>query len=421
MPLAIPAHPEQPIDLGSNRLAVLAAEIRAAHEDARSSAEHSVQRAYDAGKWLMEAKADESIPRGGWERWVENVAGVPHRTAAHYIQLFNAVANGRVTLLDIAEAGQIGVLRMLRTEEARVRREASRTAPEILDGMDLRIGDCRVVLSDIADNSIPLILTDPPYEDGAEPLWRWLGPWAHRVLIPGGSLICYFGGARLNRLYRIFDDAGLVHWWPCAMMHDQAQRLLGKNIIANHKQIVWYVKEFRRGRTLVPDVVYSAKRDKSQHAWGQGDGGITQWIHQLTEPGETIVDPCCGTGEWGLIACREGRRWTGCDIVSGGTTNVVADECGGGRMRGGWGPRRDRRVEQQKIKRQPATASDVRRRLATKGPVPACDFASCSPSLRRAMVLAAASTVGRSRWPTVARLADASPAHPTSSAQTCGR
>ena len=55
--------------------------------------------------------------------------------------------------------------------------QSSMTAPRIAHGMDYRVGDCRVVLSDIADDSIPLILTDPPY--GTERVYnalRWPMP-----------------------------------------------------------------------------------------------------------------------------------------------------------------------------------------------------------------------------------------------------
>lgn len=94
----------------SNRLVVLAADIHAAHEDFCRSHKYSAERAVDAGRFLAEAKGDESIPRGGWERWVEQQAGVPHDTAKHYINLFRAVQEQRLTLTDIAKAGQIGAL-----------------------------------------------------------------------------------------------------------------------------------------------------------------------------------------------------------------------------------------------------------------------------------------------------------------------
>jgi hypothetical protein len=217
-----------------------------------------------------------------------------------------------------------GVVKLLGKEESEMRRLDSMTSPALPNGKDYRVGDCREVLSDIEDDSIPLIMTDPPYEDAAEPLWEWLGAFANRVLIPGGSLICYFANTRLNKMYRILDDSGLVHWWPCALMYGQADRFPGRFVIIHQRPILWYVKEFRRGRTLIPNVVYSTRRNKNEHAWGQGHGGVTQWIHQLTDPGETIVDPFAGTGHWGDIAALNSRKWIGADLSYGGTTTVAA-------------------------------------------------------------------------------------------------
>jgi hypothetical protein len=205
--------------------------------------------------------------------------------------------------------------------ETKNRRNASRTAKPLADGMELRIGDCREVLADVPDNSVPLILTDPPYKAEAEPLYRWLAEWSARVLIPGGSLICYIGQSMLNRGTKIFDEH-LIYWWLQIMMHHQSQRFPGKFVIAEFKPVLWYVKEYRRGRTLVPDVLRPPKREKEDHDWGQGEGGVTNLIEHLTEPGELIVDPFAGTATWGEIAASKGRRWLGADIVRGGTTTV---------------------------------------------------------------------------------------------------
>ena len=96
---------------GGNRLAVLAADIRTADDEVCRSVKSSAERAVDAGRALAEAKASDDIPRGGWERWVEQEAGVPWSTAKHYIQLFCAIEEQRLTLANIAEAGQTGALR----------------------------------------------------------------------------------------------------------------------------------------------------------------------------------------------------------------------------------------------------------------------------------------------------------------------
>ena len=59
-------------------------------------------------------------------------------------------------------------------------------------------------------------------------------------------------------------------WWLLTMPHDQSQRLAGKFVIACSKPVLWFVKDFRRGRTLVPDMLKSPARDKDLHNWGQG-------------------------------------------------------------------------------------------------------------------------------------------------------
>jgi hypothetical protein len=107
------------------------------------------------------------------------------------------------------------------------RRDLSRSAMSLADGVQLRIGDCREVLADVPDNSVPLILTDPPYGDEAEPLYRWLAEFSARVLIPGGSLICFTGQSRLDRDMALFS-AKLRYWWQLVLVYAQSQRLSEK-------------------------------------------------------------------------------------------------------------------------------------------------------------------------------------------------
>jgi hypothetical protein len=94
----------------SNRLAVLAADIRAAHQDNGRSSKYSAERAVEAGRMLLEAKNDASIPRGGWRQWVEREAGIPYSTAQRYCQLVVAVSNGSIAVDNIARAEQQGAL-----------------------------------------------------------------------------------------------------------------------------------------------------------------------------------------------------------------------------------------------------------------------------------------------------------------------
>jgi hypothetical protein len=208
---------------------------------------------------------------------------------------------------------------------AAARREASRNAPPLPDGAELRIGDCREALADIADNSIPLILTDPPYGKEAEPLYKWLAEFAARVLIPGGSLICYTGSTMLHRDLSFFKAQPALREYPlCRMVHTHPQQLYGLGILATDKPVLWFAKGHSRHRTLMPTEFVSPRPDKLAHAWAQGEGGVWVPIEHLSEPGELILDPFAGTGTWGRIAAAMGRRWIGADIVQGGTETIAA-------------------------------------------------------------------------------------------------
>lgn len=206
-------------------------------------------------------------------------------------------------------------------EQSRAKRQASQQALPST-AFDLRTGDAREVLADIKPASIHLVLTDPPYGDEAEPLYCWLAEWAERVLVDGGSLICFTGQSRLDRDISIFARH-LRWWWLLAMRHNQSQRLPGKFVMAEFKPVLWFVKGHRRGRTLVNDVLRSDRRDKDGHDWGQGDGGVELLIQQLTDPDEIVADPFAGTARWGEIAVRMGRAWVGADVVPGGKADAT--------------------------------------------------------------------------------------------------
>ena len=155
----------------------------------------------------------------------------------------------------------------------------------------------------------------------------WLAQFTARVLIPGGSLICFTGQARLNRDMPLFDQH-LRYWWLLNMLHTQSTRLHGKDVIINTKPVLWYVKDHRRqtmtAGPLLSDLLRPPARDNLLHDWGQGDGGIQPVIEHLTDPGELVVDPFAGSATWGRLVHSLGRRWIGADVVEGGATRITA-------------------------------------------------------------------------------------------------
>ena len=206
------------------------------------------------------------------------------------------------------------------------KREARRVARGEGDGSrDLRIGRAQDALRDIAPGSVALIFTDPPYASGADALYKWLASFAGRVLKPGGSLICYTGHCRLKRDWQTFEDVGLRHHWTMAFVHTASRPLPGKYVLPGWKPVLWFIKGPKRWNSeTVSDVLQSKWLNKAAHAWGQGEGGMKLLLQKLTKRGDLVIDPFCGTGEWGDIAAAEGCRWIGCDITEGGSTKVAS-------------------------------------------------------------------------------------------------
>jgi DNA modification methylase len=209
------------------------------------------------------------------------------------------------------------------------RRHARAIAPPLPVGIDFRQGDCRVTTRDIADNSVELIITDLPYGIKPEPLYRWLADFAARVLIPGGTLVCYCGSTMLPRDMAIF--AAHLQWRTEVVLvfDDKAQKLHGAGVIQMHRSILVFTKKRRRklpGRApYLPTVIRRAGGpDKSLHAWGQGEGGCQGFIEYLTDPGELVVDPFSGSGTFARIAHSIGRRVIACDLAPCGTETIAA-------------------------------------------------------------------------------------------------
>jgi len=80
-------------------------------------------------------------------------------------------------------------------------------------------GDCFQELPKLKDNSIELVLIDPPYNlsfmgkqwDTIKNFQEWNTKWAieaHRILKPGGFLLAFGGTRQSHRLACGIEDAG---------------------------------------------------------------------------------------------------------------------------------------------------------------------------------------------------------------------
>jgi hypothetical protein len=89
----------------SNRLPILASEIRQAHADVQEAAQTAAERAIAAGHKLIEARA--LVEHGAWLPWLREHCALADRTAQLYMQLARrGVKSATVAVLGLKGAAQ---------------------------------------------------------------------------------------------------------------------------------------------------------------------------------------------------------------------------------------------------------------------------------------------------------------------------
>lgn len=185
--------------------------------------------------------------------------------------------------------------------------------PEILPGVyveDFFTGSAR-----IADESVDLVFTDPPYDRDSVDLYRKAAKVAARILKPGGSFIAYSGQKYLPEVYGLINNPALRYWWTFAGVHAGGNQMLQKlGIRCGWKPIVWYVKGTRGDVSEVLADVVTGAREKDHHEWQQSEAEALHFIEKLTFPGGLVVDFFLGGGTTKVAADALGRRFIGFEI-----------------------------------------------------------------------------------------------------------
>lgn len=173
----------------------------------------------------------------------------------------------------------------------------------------------------LADESVDLIFTDPPYGKAYLPLYQYLAAEAQRILRPAGFLLLMCGGAYLNQVFQALDSSGLEYFWKYEMlMQGREGGLLWPKgntkvpIITRSKPIIAYTKDGGLPRTGTFGVWTSNGADKRFHHWGQDVGSVRYFIDCFSAEGDLVCDPMIGGGTTAVACQLTHRRFVGFDL-----------------------------------------------------------------------------------------------------------
>ena len=203
------------------------------------------------------------------------------------------------------------------------RHDRERKSPvltEQYNGPEIRRGDFREVLADLANGSVDVIMTDPPYGKESLPIWGDLGDFAARVLSPRGILIAYSGQLYLPEVIAALSQR-LEWWWMCAVAHASSGNLTPlshpvRKVINQFKPLLLFIP---RGGTGFPgvfhDLISGKGADKSHHNWQQPVAEAEDILRIFGSPGGLVVDPFAGSGSFGIASANVGMRFIGAEVL----------------------------------------------------------------------------------------------------------
>lgn len=182
-------------------------------------------------------------------------------------------------------------------------------------------GDCLAVLPTLAAGSVDAVVTDPPYnvginygvlvDDRRNDYASWCLEWfGHLQRMTHGPIAVSVGQANLSQWATIAPPSWWLAWWKPAAM---GRCVVGFN---NWEPIALYGKTVKQAcdvirATITPDP------DLSGHPCPKPLDWAIKQIEMLTNPGDLILDPFCGSGTTGVACVQTGRRFIGIEIDPG--------------------------------------------------------------------------------------------------------
>ena len=170
-------------------------------------------------------------------------------------------------------------------------------------------------IKSVPKDSMDMVFTDPPWDEGALICYETVGRLANRVLKPGGFAAVYCGKMFLPEILSMLSSWLDYVWMYCVFQPDNNWSLTRANvgIFEAWRPIALFRKpgDYREQR-FAPDAL-KCTRQKQWHDWQQGIEPIEKYIELLTEPGDIVLDPFVGGATVPYAAMRLKRHYLAFD------------------------------------------------------------------------------------------------------------
>jgi site-specific DNA-methyltransferase (adenine-specific) len=200
-------------------------------------------------------------------------------------------------------------------------------------------GDAIDVLRTIADESIDLVVTDPPYESlekhrkigtttrlkqskASSNEWFEIFPNRRfpelfselfRVLKKNAHFYLFCDQETMFVVKPLAVECGFKFWKP--LVWDKKQIGMGYHYRARYEFVLFFEKGKRKLNNLgIPDII-EAPRIHRGYPTEKPDEVARVFIEQSSSVGEIVLDPFFGSGSTGVAARALGRRFVGVDLA----------------------------------------------------------------------------------------------------------
>jgi site-specific DNA-methyltransferase (adenine-specific) len=220
--------------------------------------------------------------------------------------------------MEKSNAGAEAIIKSIQKEERKQEmQEAKHSTPvDNLEGFIFYNEDITDGLHNINDDSVDIIITDPPYPKEYLPLYENLAETASRVLKDGGLAIVMVGQSYLPDIIQLMSKH-LTYHWMCSYLTPggQATQLWQRKVNTFWKPLLVFSKGEYNGDWF-GDVCKSEvnDNDKRFHEWGQSISGMNDIVNRFTYPQQIVLDPFMGAGTTGVSCALLNRKFVGNDI-----------------------------------------------------------------------------------------------------------